>query len=85
MSIDNRIWVPAGARNDKTLGYTKYKCGDAMPPERHTRHQVFLAGEGNVLIDEQYFFEDEADARWFRVTRNACILSATDRQPTATE
>ena len=65
MSIDNCIWVPAGARNDRNTSYAKHKCGDLMPPERYTRHQVFLAHGGNVLIDEQYFFEDEADARWF--------------------
>jgi hypothetical protein len=65
MSIDNRICVPAGARNDKNLRYTKYKCGDVMPLERYTRHQVFLAHGASVLIDEQYFFENEADARWF--------------------
>ena len=35
-----------------------------MPQEKYTRHQVFLT-HGSVLIDEQYFFEDEADARWF--------------------
>jgi hypothetical protein len=62
MSIDNRICVPPGARNSTNLRYSKYKCGDVMPQERYTPHQVFLAHGDNVLIDEQYFFEDEADA-----------------------
>ena len=26
---------------------------------------MFLAHGGNPLCEEQYFFEDEADARWF--------------------
>lgn len=64
-SIDNRIWVPAGARNYRNLRYTKYRCSDVMPLEKYTRHQVFLAHRGTLLIDEQYFFEDEAEARWF--------------------
>jgi hypothetical protein len=46
MNIDNRIWVPAGARNDKTIGYAKYKRGDFMPRERYTPHHVFLAHRG---------------------------------------
>jgi hypothetical protein len=69
MSIDNRISVPAGARNAKpghrNYAWTKYKCGDVFPREKTTRHQVFLAHGANVLIDEQYFFEDPEDARWF--------------------
>jgi hypothetical protein len=48
MSIDTRIWVPAGARSDKNLRYAKYKCGDVMPFERYSRHQVFLAHGGTV-------------------------------------
>jgi hypothetical protein len=34
-----------------------------MPESQHTPHQVFLADQH--LIDEQYFFEDADDARWF--------------------
>jgi hypothetical protein len=36
-----------------------------MPSQRYTAHEVFVARGGNILIDEHYFFEDEADARWF--------------------
>jgi hypothetical protein len=64
MSIDDRIWVPAGVRNDSNSDYTKYKCGDVMPSQQYTVHQVLLA-HANVLIDEQYFFQTEEDARWF--------------------
>lgn len=55
----------AGARNDRDVRYTKYNCGDNMLLERYTPHQVFLAHGWNVLIEEQYFLEDEANARWF--------------------
>jgi hypothetical protein len=86
MSIDNRIWVPAGARSDKDLRYTKYKCGEVMPSQRYTAHEVFVAHGGNILIDEHYFFEGEAlrTGSGKRVTRNASISSATGRQATAT-
>jgi hypothetical protein len=69
MSIDNRIFVPAGARNRKLAdtgpSFTKYKVGDRMPASQMTPHQVFLAHQR--MIDEQYFFEDADDARWFWV------------------
>jgi hypothetical protein len=71
MSIDSRIFVPAGARNRKNddpeypLTKIKYKAGDQMPESQMTPHQVFLAHQH--LIDEQYFFEDADDARWFWV------------------
>jgi hypothetical protein len=38
MSIDNRIFVPAGSRNQKPcepLTKQKYKAGDAMPESQH--------------------------------------------------
>src|SRR5437762_12465537 len=69
MSIDNRIFVPAGARHRKpddpnyALTKFKYKAGDRMPESQMMPHQVFLAHQ--QLIDEQYFFEDADDARWF--------------------
>ena len=65
MSIDNRYYVPAGAKSNPT-GYprTKYKCGDRMLEEQLTKHQVFYA-HGGFLIDEQYFFESADDARWY--------------------
>lgn len=67
MSIDNCIWAPEGVRNSKSIAYRKYKSwatmiaveGPTAPP-----HQVFLA-HGEILIDEQYFFESADDARWF--------------------
>ena len=71
MSIDSRIFVPAGARSRKhddpeyLLTKIKYKAGDQMPDSQKTPHQVFLAHQH--LIDEQYFFEDADDARWFWV------------------
>jgi hypothetical protein len=67
MSIDNYIWVPAGARYKKPgvsgYGWTKYKSFGEMPDSQKTPHQVFLAHQH--MIDEQYFFEDADDARWF--------------------
>ena len=67
MSIDNCIFVPAGARNkkqgDRGYGWTKYKSVREMPDGQKTAHQVFLAHQH--LIDEQYFFEAPEDARWF--------------------
>jgi hypothetical protein len=71
MSIDSRIFVPAGARSRKhddpeyLLTKIKYKAGDQMPDSQKTPHQVFLAHQH--LIDEQYFFENADDARWFWV------------------
>jgi hypothetical protein len=67
VSIDNFIWVPAGIRNDKNIGFRKYKSWaemNAAEAAKDTPHQAFLA-HGQVLIDEQYFFEDPGDARWF--------------------
>jgi hypothetical protein len=66
MSIDNFIWVPAGIRDDKSIGYRKYKsCPKMLKAEqpRATSHQVFLAHASGT--DEQYFFESADDARWF--------------------
>ena len=33
MSIDNHIWVPAGAQNEQNGGDPKYKSGDLSPSE----------------------------------------------------
>jgi hypothetical protein len=80
MSIDNRIFVPAGSRNQKPcepLTKQKYKAGDAMPESQQTPHQVFLAHRH--LIDEQYFFEDADDARWFWVQGyKGCLILDRD-------
>jgi hypothetical protein len=64
MSIDNFIWVPGGTRNG--ADYRRYKSwSDMVAGESATvpGHQVFLAHQHP--IDEQYFFEDSDDARWF--------------------
>src|ERR1700675_125982 len=66
MSIDNYIWVPAGARGDTSMCYRNYKPWAEMraaEPSPVPPHQVFLAHQH--LIDEQYFFEAVDDARWF--------------------
>jgi len=66
MSIDSYIWVPAGTRDHNSIGYRRYKSWEAMLVAESpiaTSHQVFLAQQH--LIDEQYFFEDVKDARWF--------------------
>ena len=68
MSIDNVIWAPVGVRNSRTIAYRKYKSwGELIEVESPaaTPHQVFLAHGGNILVDEQYFFESADDARWF--------------------
>ena len=62
MSIDNFFWVPSGIRNrndDTKNNFLKTETPKA------TSHQVFIAHGGNSLVDEQYFFEDAKDARWF--------------------
>ena len=66
MSISHHIWVPAGLRCDEDLSYHKYSSYAEMVAEhKGSRHQVFLAHGGPCLIDQQYFFEDPADAQWF--------------------
>lgn len=68
MSIDNFIWVPAGVRDDKNIGYRKYKSWFQMISAETSsvpRHQVFLLHGANVAIEEKYYFEDPDDARWF--------------------
>jgi hypothetical protein len=83
VSIDSRIFVPTGARNRKpddphyTLTKIKYKAGDSMPESQMTQHQVYLAH----MIDEQYFFEDTDDARWFWVEGyKRCLYLGEDGQ-----
>jgi hypothetical protein len=36
-----------------------------MPREQMTPHQVFYAHGGAYLVDEQFYFEDAEDARWY--------------------
>jgi hypothetical protein len=68
MSLDNYTWVPAGARHtykdDHGSSWTTYKSHGQMPNNQKTPHQVFLAHGDR---DEQYFFQDADDARWFWV------------------
>ena len=73
MSIDHHFCVPAGMRNSETRRFSEFKYSslgelrDAGHPL--TDHQVFLAhsgaGDVAILIDEQFYFEDAEDARWF--------------------
>lgn len=66
MSIDSFFYVPAGTRN-LPLGerrYLKYKS----PSEYRAKHDYMphqVAWVAGGVIDEQYFFEDPQDARWF--------------------
>jgi hypothetical protein len=68
MSIDIYFWASAGTRADKSIGYRKYYSCEAMLTSEKVKvpkHQVFLAHGANFAIEEQYFFEDPQDARWF--------------------
>jgi hypothetical protein len=68
MSIDVYFWAPAGIRDDKNIGYRKYYTSEGMlasEKEKMPRHQAFLAHGAQFAIEEQYFFEDPQDARWF--------------------
>jgi hypothetical protein len=66
MSLDHFIWVPTGARNDENLRYQHYyRYAELAARHNGSRHQVFLVHGAPCLIDEQYFFEDPADAQWF--------------------
>jgi hypothetical protein len=56
------FWVLAGASTGNGI-LMKYRHGEKMPAE--TRFQVLLSHGGNIMVDEQYFFENETDARWF--------------------
>jgi hypothetical protein len=76
--IDHHFYVPAGMRNSETRLFSEFKYYSlgAMKDAGHpaTKHQVFLAhgcvenGDGTLsgcLVDEQFYFEDVGDARWF--------------------
>jgi hypothetical protein len=68
MSIDIYFWAPAGIRDDKNMSYRKYHSdGEMLVSEKQKMpaHQVFLVHGANFAIEEQYFFEDPQDARWF--------------------
>jgi hypothetical protein len=73
MSIDHHFYVPAGMRNSETRRFSEFKYNSlgelSHAGHLHTDHQVFLAHSGDgqvgILIDEQFYFEDPEDARWF--------------------
>lgn len=77
MCIDHHFHVPAGTRNNPNwkFGYRAYHDLKEMW-DKHggPDHQVFLAhscctdDDGitlGSLVDEQFYFEDAEDARWF--------------------
>jgi hypothetical protein len=78
MSIDNRIWVPAGARTDQNDCDSKYKSGDLSPSENSTQHEVYLTHGADLLVEDRYGFQDELDARWFWEEGYKKRLSETD-------
>ncbi len=73
MSIDHHFYVPSGMRDSETRVFSEFKYGtlgelrNAGHP--HADHQVFLAHGATentiIAIDEQFYFEDAEDARWF--------------------
>jgi hypothetical protein len=73
MSIDHHFYVPARMRNSETRRFSDFKyssLGELRDAgHSHSDHQVFLAHSGAgdlaILIDEQFYFEDPEDARWF--------------------
>jgi hypothetical protein len=55
-----------GIKWHENLLYQKYySYAELVAEHKGSRHQVFLAHGFPCLIDEQYFFEDRADAQWF--------------------
>jgi hypothetical protein len=89
MSIDHHIYVPAGMRDSETRKFSEFKYSslgglkDAGHP--HTDHQVRLnhSGAGDVayLIDEQFYFEDAEDARWFYREGHKRMLYEGEERP----
>jgi hypothetical protein len=73
MSIDHHFYVPVGMRNSETRRFSDFKyssLGELRDAGHlHSDHQVFLAhsgaGDVAILVDEQFYFEDAEDARWF--------------------
>lgn len=73
MSIDHHFYVPAGVRNhpERRFSDNKFWSLASMREAGHeaTKHQVFIAHgttlDADILIDEQFYFEDAEDARWF--------------------
>jgi hypothetical protein len=72
MSIDHHYYVAVGMRDSETRRFTECRDAEAkkMIEERGwPEHQVFLAHGATenaiIAIDEQFYFEDAEDARWF--------------------
>ena len=77
MSIDHHFHVPAGMRNNRNWKFSDRKywsLGEMGDKHGCPNHQLFLAhsyctdDDGSthgILIDEQFYFEDSEDARWF--------------------
>jgi hypothetical protein len=73
MSIDHRFYVPAGMRDSDTRKFSEFKYSSLGELKNaghpYTDHQVFLAHGATqntiIAIDEQFYFEDAEDARWF--------------------
>jgi hypothetical protein len=72
MGIDHHYYISAGMRESRKRRFDD--CRDREAIEILTKHgvpkhQVFLAHGGSeaacYLIDEQFYFEDPEDARWF--------------------
>jgi len=89
MSIDHHFYVPAGMRDSTTrrFGEFKYNSYAAMKAAGHPDaiHQTFLAhgevGGVVVLIDEQFYFEDAEDARWFHREGYKRVLYDGEEEP----
>jgi hypothetical protein len=63
MSIYHLRHVPAGDRDTNSKNWRKSHPGDENFPFR--AHQVSLAHGENWGIHEVFFFDNEADAKWF--------------------
>jgi len=89
MSINHHFYVRAGMRNFETRRFSEFKYNslgelrDAGHPPAN--HQVFLAhsgaGDVAILIDEQFYFEDPEDARWFYREGYMRMLYDGEEQP----
>jgi hypothetical protein len=84
MSIDHHFYVAAGMRSSETRRFSEFKYNnlgelrDAGHPP--TDHQVFMA-HGGCGIDEQFYFEDAEDARWFYREGHKRMLYEGEEQP----
>ena len=72
MSLDHIYYVAAGMRNDPARKFTACRDDEArkiLNERARMPHQVRFdhgdCGDVYALVDEEYFFEDAEDARWF--------------------